>query len=252
VQGERRRSLVVAVLAAASSASIVAPALGSSAIQPAYEPGQLNPRTEPPGGAPAPDELRWNSPHECNAKRFRGRPGTRRLYAFIEYWWPQVEFWGYGSRPCRDSLHDEGRAVDVHLDVRLKKDRRAARQIKRFLLRSDSDGEIWAMARRFGIQEVIWNCHIWTSTYASDGWRHYSTCDGPSANYTTKHKNHIHIGQSWRGARKQTTAYSGYSPCDKCGAGAESSAAERAMFDALPHESPLADVTGNPVAQSRR
>jgi hypothetical protein len=201
---------VAFALAAVAAASGAAPALGSEELAPGQQPDQLEPAGQPEAGAPPPDELRWNSPRRCRKDRFRGRPGTKRLYAFIEQWWPQVENWGYGSKPCRDSLHDEGRAVDVHLDVRVKRDRRAAHQLRRFLLRADSDGEPWAMARRFGIQELIWNCRIWTSSYAERGWRRYSLCDDPDTDYTHKHKNHVHIGQTWRGARRKTTAYTGY------------------------------------------
>ena len=121
-----------------------------------------------------------------------------------------METWGYGSDACRESLHDEGRAVDVHLNVKSAKDRRVARQLKRFFLRTDAEGEPWAMARRFGLQELIWNCHIWVSALADQGWHRYSRCDEPGATYTDKHKNHVHIGQTWVGALKQTTAYTGY------------------------------------------
>jgi hypothetical protein len=247
VQGEHKRHVVLAALVATASVCLAATALASHTMQPGYEPAQLDPTTRAHGGNPPPDEVRWNSPNSCDKKRFKGRTGTRRLYAFIEYWWPRVEFWGYGSEPCRESLHDEGRAVDVHLNLRVKKDRKAARQIKRFFLRKDSHGERWAMARRFGIQELIWNCHIWTSTYASEGWRRYSRC-GPGASYTLKHKDHVHIGQQWRGARKKTTAYTGYTWCHQC-ADPEGTAARDGLFDSLP--SPAPDGSGNPVATAR-
>ena len=207
----RGRAAVFA-LAAIMAAAAAVPALGAEDLLPGQEPEAVDPAGRPLGGDPVPDELRSNSPRRCMKDRFKGRPGTKRLYAYIEHWWPRVENWGYGSRPCRDSLHDEGRAVDVHLDVRSRADRRAAHQLRRFFLREDTAGEPWAMARRFGIQELIWNCRIWTSTYAERGWRRYSLCDDPGTDYTHKHKNHVHIGQSWRGARRKTTAYTGYAP----------------------------------------
>jgi len=248
VQAERRRNLALAVVVAALAATFAAPALGEQAVRPAFAPQQLDPTEKRHGGTPLPDELRWQSPDGCDRGRFRGRTGTRRLYEFIEHWWPWVENWGYGSRRCRDSLHDEGRAVDVHLDVRVRKDRRAAHEIKRFFLGKDSDGETWAMARRFGIQELIYNCHIWTSTYASSGWRRYSRCDDPGSSYTLKHKDHVHIGQSWHGARKKTSAYTGYAVCEGCAAPEEPEPAA-SVFGRLPSSSP--DVTGNPVARRR-
>lgn len=207
---EGGRSPILAVLVIAAFAAIVAPAPGSETIRPAKNPALLNPKGQPHGGSPVPDELSWDAPESCDSERFRGRGGTRRLRAFVEHWWPRVESWGYGSDPCRESLHDEGRAVDQHLNVKSAKDRRVARQLKRFFLRKDAEGEPWAMARRFGLQELIWNCHIWVSALADQGWHRYSRCDEPGATYTDKHKNHVHIGQTWLGALKQTTAYTGY------------------------------------------
>jgi len=249
VQARRRRTLVLIVLVATAVAAVAAPAPGAETVHPGSEPTQLDPTGRPHGGDPAPDELFWKSPNSCDAKRFKGRTGTRRLYAFIEHWWPRVENWGFGSKPCRDSLHDEGRAVDLHLDVRVRHDRRAAHQIKRFFLRSDSDGGTCAMARRFGIQEFIYNCHIWTSTYAEQGWRRYSRCGEASATYTLKHKDHIHIGQSWQGARKRTSAYTGYEVCDECTPEELSrTSSRRKPRDVLAHRA--RELRGNPVARS--
>ena len=245
---EGARSPAVAVLTIAAYAAIVAPAPGAETVRPAKNPALLNPSGQPPGGTPAPDARYWDAPESCDPERFKGRAGTRRLRAFVEHWWPRVETWGYGSDPCRESLHDEGRAVDLHLDVKSRKDRRAARQLKRFFLRNDSQGEPWAMARRFGLQELIWNCHIWVSAIAEQGWQRYSRCDEPGATYTDKHKNHVHIGQTWLGAQRQTTAYTGYELCGGCAvsAGREPPASVRG---ALP---PLArPLTGNPVARRR-
>jgi hypothetical protein len=244
------RSLMLVALVASASAVAVAPALASQSVQPAHEPARLDPTGQPRGGAPEADDLFWQSPNSCDKRRFEGRTGTRRLYEFVEYWWPRAENWGYGSDPCRDSLHDEGRAVDLHLDVRSRPDRRTAHEIKRFFLRDDSDGAQWAMARRFGIQEFIYNCHIWTSTYAERGWRRYSRCTS-RASYTLKHKDHIHIGQSWQGARKKTSAYTGYEVCDGC-VPPEEPAPPARVFETLPDAEPPPDLSGNPVAASRR
>jgi hypothetical protein len=106
------------------------------------------------------------------------------------------------------------------------------------------------MARRFGIQELIYNCHIWTSTYAEQGWRRYSRCGEASATHTLKHKDHIHIGQSWQGARKRTSAYTGYEVCDECTPEEpEEPEVPSSVFKALPGTQPLPDLSGNPVAR---
>jgi hypothetical protein len=60
-----------------------------------------------------------------------------------------------------------------------------------------------------GIQEIIWNCRSWWS--GADGMGNYSACFTESGkrrkhvNYTEAHKDHIHIGLSWAGARKRTS-----------------------------------------------
>jgi hypothetical protein len=59
-----------------------------------------------------------------------------------------------------------------------------------------------------GIQELIWNCRSWWS--GDGGMRPYSACYDSGGkpkkiDDTNAHRNHIHIGLNWPGARKQTT-----------------------------------------------
>jgi hypothetical protein len=117
----------------------------------------------------------------------------------------RCERWGKNSA----SLHAEGRAVDWHLDAARPADRREARRLIDLWLATDSAGNEHALARRMGIQEIIWNCRSWWS--GADGMGNYSVCFTDSGtrrkhvNYTEAHKDHIHIGLSWAGARKRTT-----------------------------------------------
>jgi hypothetical protein len=59
-----------------------------------------------------------------------------------------------------------------------------------------------------GIQEIIWNCQSW---YTGDGgMQPYSTCYDSRGRRrriddTTAHRNHIHFGLNWAGARQQTS-----------------------------------------------
>jgi hypothetical protein len=107
------------------------------------------------------------------------------------------------------SLHAEGRALDWHLDSRNAGDRRAAGRLIKLLLATDRRGNANALARRMGVQEIIWNCHSWWS--GSQGMGKYSVCYGPRGkrrrhvNFTLAHKDHIHFGMSWRGARMKTS-----------------------------------------------
>ena len=117
----------------------------------------------------------------------------------------RCEKWGRNSA----SLHSEGRAVDWHLDAALAADRREARRLIDLWLAPDSAGNEHALARRMGIQEIIWNCRSWWS--GSDGMGQYSACYTERGkrrrriNRTEAHMDHIHIGLSRAGARKRTS-----------------------------------------------
>ena len=117
----------------------------------------------------------------------------------------RCEKWGKNSA----SLHAEGRALDWHLDAGNRSERRAANRLIKLLLATDKRGNEHALARRMGIQEIIFNCESWWS--GSEGMGPYSQCYNKKGkkrkrvNYTQAHKDHIHFGLSWRGARKKTT-----------------------------------------------
>ena len=119
----------------------------------------------------------------------------------------RCERWGKG----RASLHAEGRALDWHLNVHNGADRREADRIIKLLLAPDRAGNLHALARRMGVQEIIWNCRSWYS--GSDSLRPYSPCydaKGRSKKIddTTAHRDHIHFGVNWRGAKMRTTFWS--------------------------------------------
>jgi hypothetical protein len=107
------------------------------------------------------------------------------------------------------SLHAEGRAVDWHLDVHSPADRQAAEGLIRLLLAPDRLGNAAALARRMGIQEIIWNCHSWWS--GGEGMEPYSVCydrHGKRRKHvdeTLGHRNHVHLGLNLPGARMQTS-----------------------------------------------
>jgi hypothetical protein len=116
----------------------------------------------------------------------------------------RCEKWGKHSA----SLHAEGRALDWHLDVHNGRDRAEAKRLIDLWLAPDKDGNVHALARRMGIQELIWNCKGWFS--GDGGLRPYSACfdkDGKrkKVDDTNAHRNHIHIGVNWAGARMQTS-----------------------------------------------
>ncbi len=107
------------------------------------------------------------------------------------------------------SLHAEGRAIDWHLDARVPADRRAGERLISLLLAEDRGGNAHALARRMGVQEIIWDCKSWWS--GSEGLDRYPPCfnrHGKRRRHvdaTTAHVDHIHLGLNWAGARRQTS-----------------------------------------------
>ena len=145
--------------------------------------------------------------------------GTVRLANYIEHWFPRGENWGiYNCRTVSGSssysLHAGGRAYDHHLSVRNADDKAAGTRSLRRSCAPTPRATSTLLAKRFGVQEIIWNCKIWTAARASEGLRPYGAC--PTSNDTIAHRDHVHIGQNLRGAERRTTAYTGWSWCEPC------------------------------------
>jgi hypothetical protein len=144
--------------------------------------------------------------------RKRPQPGTVALQSWLQHNAAGVS-WGMMRcsklGPHNFSLHAEGRALDWHLDAGNTRERHAANRLIKLLLAPDRAGNPHALARRMGIQEIIFNCESWWS--GSNTMGPYSQCYDEKGkklkhpNYTLAHKDHIHFGLSWRGARKRTT-----------------------------------------------
>jgi hypothetical protein len=116
----------------------------------------------------------------------------------------RCEKWG----PKSASVHAEGRAIDWHLDVHNRADRADAEHLIRTLLAPDSIGNSYALARRLGVQGLIWDCRSWWA----DGTLHrYSACVDKAGHWkrrvddTTAHRNHVHIELNKAGAAKKTS-----------------------------------------------
>ena len=117
----------------------------------------------------------------------------------------RCEKWGKKSA----SLHAEGRAVDWHLDVDAPADRREATRLIALFLAPDKLGQPQALARRMGVEEIIWDCGYWSA--GMDQFRDYSPCLSKRGkvrrhvNKTVAHRDHLHIGLTKAGAAKQTS-----------------------------------------------
>lgn len=101
------------------------------------------------------------------------------------------------SRSCIDlkSEHYDGRAIDWALNAHDPHDRRIGDAVAQWL--TANNGE---MARRFGIQSIIWNQRVWHA-YDDSGWRRYV---GQSP-----HTDHIHFSFTWDGAMMRTSWWTG-------------------------------------------
>ena len=144
------------------------------------------------------------------------RPGIAALAAWLQAS-TRGAFWGsyrcerWGRRSA--SLHAENRAIDWHLDNRVAADRRAAAGLLWLLLAPDRFGNPQALARRMGVEELIWDCGYWGAGMAN--FRPYSPCytrrgrPRRGVDRTTAHRDHIHIGMTRAGAMGRTSFWSG-------------------------------------------
>jgi hypothetical protein len=151
-----------------------------------------------------PDPFRYDYAHRCI-----GRPqrGTKLLEAWLGAHW-SGESWGIVN--CERftgrsiwSLHSEGRALDWRLDAAKPAERAAALRLIRLLLAPDRTGTPAALARRMGVQEIIFDCRSWYA--GAPGMGPYSPCRNRHIDRTSAHRDHVHIGLNWPGARAQTS-----------------------------------------------
>jgi hypothetical protein len=192
---------LVALLAAASSATAV-----PSVPQP----------TPPVAGNPADallaqpiEDSVYDPATHCAHK---AKAGVVKLERWLEanvrgvFWGSyRCEKWGKHSA----SLHAENRAIDWHLDVSSGADRRAATRLIRLLLAPDAAGAPQALARRMGVEELIWDCGYWSA--GMPDFQPYAPCftkrgkPRKKVNPTVAHRDHVHIGMTKAGAKGRTS-----------------------------------------------
>jgi hypothetical protein len=143
------------------------------------------------------------------------RPGMVALQRWLE---DHARGVSWGTYRCEKwgrheaSLHAEGRAIDWHLDVTRRADRREAERLIRLLLAPDSVGNPQALARRMGVEEIIWDCGYWGAGMMQ--FQDYRPCFNKRGvrrervDPTVAHRNHIHIGLTRAGAARRTSFWS--------------------------------------------
>jgi hypothetical protein len=156
-----------------------------------------------------PDEETYDPARRCEPS---AKPGVVRFTRWLQrsaegvFWGSyRCERWGRGSA----SLHAENRAVDWHLDSRRPADFAAGRRLIRLLLAPDRAGTPRALARRMGVEEIIWDCSYWGA--GMEQFKAYAPCLNKHGdlrkhvNATVAHRDHIHFGLSKAGARARTS-----------------------------------------------
>jgi hypothetical protein len=117
----------------------------------------------------------------------------------------RCERWG----PHEASLHAEGRAVDWHLNAANPDDRREARRLIELFLAPDHVGTPRALARRMGLEEIIWDCSYWSAGMADFvAYRPCLSKHGEVRKHvspTIAHRDHLHLGLSKDGAMRRTS-----------------------------------------------
>jgi hypothetical protein len=143
------------------------------------------------------------------------KPGMVALQRWLEQH-ARGESWGtyrcekWGKKQA--SLHAEGRAIDWHLDATNSADRREAERLATLLLAPDSLGNPQALARRMGVEEMIWDCGYWGAGMTQ--FEKYPACFNKHGTRrkrvdpTVAHRNHIHIGLTKAGAARRTSFWS--------------------------------------------
>jgi hypothetical protein len=152
------------------------------------------------------DPIQYDRATKCNGGTVP--PGTKAMVAWLEHnasgvnWGEyRCEMWGKHEA----SIHSAGRAIDWHPSSMA-----AGRALVKLLLAPDKQGNTAALARRMGVQGLIFDCQSWFGGWDGQLGK-YSYCYGKNGKRkknldpTQAHRDHVHIELNLRGAAKKTT-----------------------------------------------
>jgi peptidoglycan hydrolase-like protein with peptidoglycan-binding domain len=187
----RERRLPVRTIGAVSASVIAFPLLASPAQATTY------PYPKPSRTLPA--ALDVAAPYEEGTRCLtENQPGAVAFAKLLN------ETYGthvYGIlRKCA-AEHGEGRALDWMIDSTKPANLALANALTRWLVAPDAQGRPGAMARRFGINYIIFNRQQWKAWAPERGWVAYYG--------VSPHTDHIHFSFNWDGAYKRTSWWSG-------------------------------------------
>ncbi|KGN36938.1 peptidoglycan-binding domain-containing protein [Knoellia subterranea] len=153
----------------------------------------------PPPTKPLPDELdiapRYQEGYRCLSGDLPGPTAFAKL--LNDHYGRHV----YGINRTCAAEHGEGRALDWMINAYSADGLALGNAITRWLAAPDSQGRPGAMARRFGINYIIWNRQMWRAYDPGRGWAPYSG--------VSPHTDHIHISFTWDGAYQRTSWWTG-------------------------------------------
>ncbi len=135
----------------------------------------------------------WFYTYSCDPN---DRPGMVAFANLIGDHYDRPLWWG--SRSCKygdNSQHYEGRAFDWPMNAYDPDDKAIGDAVAQWL--TANNGE---MARRFGIQSIIWNRSSWYLYKPSRWYPYYGA---------SPHTDHLHISFSWDGAMGRTSWWDG-------------------------------------------
>jgi peptidoglycan hydrolase-like protein with peptidoglycan-binding domain len=107
----------------------------------------------------------------------------------------------YGTLRTCAAEHGEGRALDWMLNAGNADQLALGNALTRWLAAPDSSGRPGAMARRFGINYIIWNRQQWNAWDPGMAWKPYYG--------SAPHTDHIHFSFTWDGACERTSWWTG-------------------------------------------
>src|SRR5204862_3535768 len=152
------------------------------------------------------DPIQYDDATHCNGGHIPA--GTKAMLAWLERnangvnWGEyRCEMWGKKSA----SLHSAGRAIDWHPTTMAD-----GHALVKLLLAPDKDGNSAALARRMGVQGLIFDCQAWFGNWNGE-LGPYSYCYDKKGKRkhnldpTQAHMNHVHIELNMLGAAMKTT-----------------------------------------------
>ena len=142
----------------------------------------------------------------------RAKPGTD----YLGHWVVRRYGGGFGgiSRKCSKdatSEHMDGRAFDWTLSARTRADRDRAGAFLERIFATDQRGNTDAWARRMGVMYVIWNDRMFPAwnRFDPEPYLAESCTTRKKCSATLRHRDHLHVSLSRRGARGNTSWYDG-------------------------------------------